>query len=73
MKTSLEYNMLIPSISEIKTLLAFILLLFAIGVDGVKIGLKRVIKSLENWEFSLEKLKIYETCNFHVNLDLQDL
>ena len=22
---------------------------------------------------SLEKLKIYETCNFHVNLDLQDL
>ena len=23
--------------------------------------------------FSLEKLKIYETCNFHVNLDLQDL
>ena len=21
----------------------------------------------------LEKLKIYETCNFHVNLDLQDL
>ena len=24
-------------------------------------------------QITLEKLKIYETCNFHVNLDLQDL
>ena len=32
-----------------------------------------VVMVLELVHPALEKLKIYETCNFHVNLDLQDL
>ena len=31
------------------------------------------IHTIKLEHFTLEKLKIYETCNFHVNLDLQDL
>ena len=53
---------------EIITLIQLIVLVRTLNVFTIGNDLIKKYRSK-----TLEKLKIYKTCNFHVNLDLQDL